>query len=69
MIDDKSIDHAKVSATYYLGSLPSVSKLRWFFSDQPLLLAMLGVLLCILLAAVAYRPLKRLVTNRIKNKS
>ena len=66
VIDDKLIDHAKVSPTYYLGSLPNLSKLRWFFSDQPWLLSLLGLLLCILAAALVYRPLRRIVSNRIK---
>lgn len=66
VIDDKLIDHAKVSSTYYLGSLPGLSKLRWFFSDQPWLLSALGVLLSGLVAAAVYRPLRRMVNNRKK---
>lgn len=66
VIDDKLIDHAKVSSTYYLGSLPSLSKLRWFFSDQPWLLSALGVLLSGLAAAALYSPLRRMVRNRKK---
>ena len=66
MVDDKSVEHAKVSETYYLGSLPAMSKARWFFSDQPLLLGLIGVLASILLAALAYRPLRRIIGNRGK---
>lgn len=66
VIDDKSVDHAKVGDTYYLGSLPALSKLRWFFSDQPLLLGLIGLLAAILLAAFAYRPLRRVIANRAK---
>jgi len=66
VIDDKLIDHAKVSSTYYLGSLPTLSKLRWFLSDQPWLLAALGVLLSGLVAAALYRPLRRMANNRKK---
>lgn len=64
LVDDKNVDHAKVSETYYLGSLPKLSKLRWFFSDQPLVLGLLGILACILIAAIAYRPLRRLIAKR-----
>ena len=66
VVDDKSVDHAKVSPTYYVGSLPHLSKLRWFFADQPWLLALLGILLCIVVAALAYRPLRRMVARRTK---
>ena len=66
VVDDKTVDHAKVSDTYYLGSLPALSKLRWFFSDQPLLLGLIGLLATILLAAIAYRPLRRVVASRTK---
>lgn len=69
VIDDKLIDHAKVSPTYYLGDLPNLSKLRWFFSDQPWLLSLLGLLLSILAAAIVYRPLRRMVSNRTKTNS
>ncbi|PIZ22684.1 MAG: cellulose synthase regulator BcsB [Comamonadaceae bacterium CG_4_9_14_0_8_um_filter_57_21] len=64
VIDDKSVNHAKVSATYYFGSLPWLSKVSWFFSDQPLLFALLGLLISILLATVAYRPLRRVIDRR-----
>lgn len=69
VLDDKTVDHVKVSPTYYLGSLPSLSKLRWFFSDQPLLLGLLAVLVCVLLAAALYRPLRRVLSKRLLKKA
>ena len=66
VVDDKNVEHAKVSETYYLGSLPAMSKVRWFFSDQPLVLGLIGLLASILLAALAYRPLRRVISSRIK---
>ncbi len=66
VVDDKSVTHAKGSDTYYLGSLPALDKFRWFFSDQPLLLGLIGVLLCTLVAAIAYRPLRHIVAKRFK---
>ena len=64
VVDNKNVYHTKVSDTYYTGSLSSISKLRWFFSDQPLLLGILGFLVCLVLAAVLYRPLRRLIAKR-----
>ena len=66
VVDDKSINHVKVGDTYYLGSLPWLSKLSWFFSDQPLVLALIVFLVAILLATIAYRPLRTLVAKRAK---
>lgn len=65
VVDNKNVYHTKVSDTYYTGSLPSISKLRWFFSDQPLLFGILGLLVCVVLAAVMYRPLRRIIAKRI----
>lgn len=66
VVDDKSINHVKVGDTYYLGSLPWLSKLSWFFSDQPLVLALIVFLVAVLLATIAYRPLRTLVAKRAK---
>jgi hypothetical protein len=66
VVDDKGVNHAKVSQTYYLGSLPWLNKLRWFFSDQPLLLGLLGGLICLLMAAIIYRKLGPVSARRIK---
>lgn len=64
VVDDKSINHAKASETYYLGSLPWFNKVRWFFSDQPFVMAGLITLAAVLLAALLYRPMKKLVATR-----
>jgi Bacterial cellulose synthase subunit len=66
VVDDKSVSHVKVGDTYYLGSLPWLSKLRWFFSDQPLVLALIALLVTVLMATIAYRPLRKLVAKRAK---
>ncbi len=68
VIDDKTIEHTKVSPTYYLGSLPTLSKLRWFFSDQPLLLGLLALLICVVLATALYRPLRHVLSKRVQQK-
>ena len=69
LVDDKKIDYAKVGPIYYLGSLPTMSKIRWFFSDNPLLLGFLGILICIVLAAIMYRTLRRIRAARVKKPS
>ncbi len=66
VVDDKNVSHVKVGDTYYLGSLPWLSKLRWFFSDQPLVLALIALVAALLMATIAYRPLRKLVANRAK---
>lgn len=67
VVDDKSINHVKASETYFSGSLPWSSKIRWFFADQPFVLAGIVTLACFLLGALLYRPLKKLVAQRRKN--
>jgi hypothetical protein len=66
VVDDKNVNHTKVSPTYYLGSLPSLSKVRWFFSDQPLLLGLIGLLAGLLAAAIVYRAVRRIGVKRSK---
>lgn len=67
VIHDKTVSHAQVSETYHVGSLPTLSKLRWFFQDQPMLLGFLVLLICALLAALAYRPLRALMARRYRS--
>jgi hypothetical protein len=66
VVDDKNVSHTKVSETYYLGSLPVMSKVQWFLSDQPLLIGFLGLVVCLLLATLAYRLIRRIRTKRAK---
>ncbi len=66
VVDDKTVNHTKVSRTYYLGSLPWLSKVRWFFSDQPLLLALLCGLICLVVSAIVYRKLGPVNAKRLK---
>lgn len=66
VVDDKLINHAQASDTYYVGNLPWLSKIRWFLSDQPFVLAGVITVAALLLAAVLYRPLKNLVSARRK---
>lgn len=58
LVDDGIIETAKVTPTYYIGSLPAERKLRWFLQDQPLLVGLIGILAIILLAALIYWMLR-----------
>lgn len=64
VFQEKSVTHAQVSDTYHVGSLPALNKVRWFFEDQPMLLGFLALLICVLLAALVYRPLRALLMKR-----
>ncbi len=55
LIGNENIETAKVTPTYYLGSLPVVSKVRWFLRDQPLAVAISGLLAIAALATLGYR--------------
>ena len=68
VIEDKGVDHAKISPTYYLGSLSPMTKLKWFFSDQPLVLGLLALLVCVVVAAIAYRYLRQLRGKSLKKR-
>ena len=64
IVDNKNVYHTKVSDTYYTGSLSPTIKVRWFFSDQPLLLGITAILLCLILATLLYRPLRNIIAMR-----
>lgn len=66
VVDDKAINHAQVSATYYVGTVPFWQKLRWFLAEQPMVFGLLALLACVLAAVLAYRPLRRLLDQRTK---
>lgn len=66
VVDDKAVTHTKVSPTYYLGSIPFLSKVRWFFTDQPLLLGLAGLLVCMIMAALIFRRIRPFKAGRIR---
>ena len=69
VVDDKSVEHAKIADTYYLGSLPWITYLRWMFSTHPLLVGTLGLLICLALAVLAYRELRRYANRRLEKRA
>jgi len=66
LVDEKGDRHAKIGETYYLGSLPLSIHLRWTFSNHPLLVSLLGILICILFAAIMYRALRQIAAKRMQ---
>jgi cellulose synthase operon protein B len=68
VVGEKSTKHAKVSDTYYLGSIPWINKVRWFLADNPILVAFIALIVALLSAAVLYRPLKLLSGKVFKQK-
>ena len=66
VVDEKGDRYAKVGETYYLGSLPMSIHLRWAFSNHPVLVSLLGVLICILLATIAFRALREVAAKRMQ---
>lgn len=63
VVDDKGISQTRASATYYVGNLPWWNKVQWFLGDQPLMLAFLTLLVCVVIGALLYRPLKGMLTK------
>lgn len=68
VFNEKDINHTKVSPTYYIGALPLLDKLQWFFSDHPLWVGLIVMLICLFVAIMAYRPMRRLLSRRVKAK-
>ncbi|MGI4982359.1 MAG: cellulose biosynthesis cyclic di-GMP-binding regulatory protein BcsB [Janthinobacterium lividum] len=51
---------------YHAGRLPPLEYLRWVLSAHPMLLALAGLLLAVVIAALLYRMLRRLAARRLK---
>lgn len=70
VVDDKSTSHTRASPSYYVGTLPWWSRVRWFLADQPFVLAFAVLLLCVLAGALLYRPLRTVLARwNIQRKS
>lgn len=68
VFNEKDVSHTKVSPTYYVGALPLLDKFQWFFSDHPLWVGLIVVLICLFVAIMAYRPMRRLLSRHVKPK-
>lgn len=65
VVDGKSVEHYKSGETYYVGSLPWLTQARWIFSQYPVLLSLLGILISLLIAVFLYRNLRRIARARL----
>lgn len=66
VVDDKNINYTRVGNTYALGSLPALSMISWLLADYPLLFGILALLTCLLLAVIAYRALRGIVSRKTR---
>lgn len=67
MQSGKRIEGFQVGPTYYAGSLPWFTALRWYLSRQPLMLLLFVGLAALLVAVVSFRYLRKLAEQRLKN--
>ena len=68
VVDDKTINHTKVSTTYYTGTLSRLSRMQWIFEDHPLWVGLIAAVLCLMAAVAAYRPMRLLLVKYTKPK-
>lgn len=68
VFDDKKVTHGMVGETWYVGSLPWTHHLLWFFSNHPIIIGILTLLLCLALAILSYRALRKIAAKRLANK-
>jgi hypothetical protein len=61
----KRIEGFQMGPTYYVGHLPWLTALRWYLSRQPLLLVIFIGLAALMVAAIAFRYLRRRVAKRL----
>jgi hypothetical protein len=59
------IEGFQTGPTYYVGNLPWVTALRWYFGRQPLLMIAFIGLAALLVAAVSFRYLRKRVNQRL----
>lgn len=68
VVDSNNVTHAKIADTYYVGSLAWTTHFRWLFSRHPLIAGILGLIICVLLAVIMYRALRRVAAKRLAKK-
>ncbi|MDD2811733.1 cellulose biosynthesis cyclic di-GMP-binding regulatory protein BcsB, partial [Rhodoferax sp.] len=64
VFNESDLNHTKVSATYYVGALPFMSKLRWLFADHPMWAGLVVVLASLLLAVALSQTLRKVFRRR-----
>lgn len=61
----KRVEGFQMGPTYYVGSLPWFTALRWYISRQPLILILLIGIAALLVAVVSFRYLRKLAQQRL----
>lgn len=64
VVNDRRVQHTRAADPYFIGELPITSKIRWFFADHPLVVAILALLAALGFAALLYRPLRMIVSRK-----
>ncbi len=64
VFNESDLNHTKVSATYYVGTLPFMSKLRWLFADHPMWAGLVVVLASLMLAVALSQTLRKVFRRR-----
>ncbi len=60
------VESFQMGPTYYVGELPWLTALRWYMSKQPLLMLIFIGVAGLIVAAVAFRYLRKLVAARLE---
>jgi hypothetical protein len=66
VVRSKDVDSVEVGSSYYLGSLPFGTAIRWFFANNPWLMAVFLLLGAVIAGGVAYTLLRFRATKRLK---
>lgn len=66
LLNSGQVSYYRLGETYTVGSLPVVSGLHWYFSQQPLLLLLLALVVVLVLSVVIYRALRSAAKRRVE---
>jgi len=66
VVHARSVSSIASGDVYYVGSLPVLEHLRWVLSAHPLLLALVGLLLAVVIAALLFRSLRVRAARRLQ---
>ena len=64
LLNSGTVSYYRLGETYTVGSLPVLTSMHWYFSQQPLLLLLLALIGVLLLAIIMYRALRAAARKR-----
>ena len=67
LLNNEAVSYYRLGDTYTVGSLPVLTSLHWYFSQQPLLLLLLALVVVLVLSVILYRALKAAAVRRVDN--